>query len=225
MTLLEVLSIDHINWQKDTAILINDYIVNLLDKQGTCNVMLTGGRSAEKLYDAWSKLPEFSLISNTTFYFSDERCVPADSIESNYGLVMRTLFRAGLPNTCTVVKIDGESHDYSTAAIDYENKLPSRLDILLLSVGYDGHIASLFPDSDELNEVHRRVVAVRRFKSQQDRITITRKTIAQAKKVFVLAIGREKIEVMNRAKISPKEFRELPARLVLNATWIVEKSV
>lgn len=225
MSRLDGVSTDYKNWQIDAAFLINKYISNTLVMHGKCSVMLTGGRTAEKLYKAWAELPDFSLISDVTFYFSDERCVSPDNIQSNYGLVMRTLFKAGLPSRCEVVKIVGDSSDHSIAALDYEKKLPNRLDVLLLSVGDDGHIASLFPGADELNEVQRRVVPVKRFNNQQDRITITRRIIAQADKVFLLAIGSKKIKVMKRANIAPNEFRELPVRLVLNATWIVEKSI
>lgn len=184
--------------------------------------MLTGGRSAESMYRTWAARPEFGRLRNVQFYFSDERCVPPDHPESNYGLAMRTLFQHGVPYSCEVIRILAELPDHDAAATAYEAKLPERLDALLLSVGEDGHIASLFPHSSALLETRRRVVYVNTPKPPVERITVTPGVITQAHHVFVMALGQIKADLYKQAQIDPHNIASLPARLVLNATWFLD---
>jgi 6-phosphogluconolactonase len=184
--------------------------------------MLTGGRSAEQLYLAWAALPNFEDLRNVSFYFGDERCVPPVHPESNYGLVMRTLFSRGIPKGCAISRMEADSADHDAAAVAYEQKLPKRLDVLLLSVGEDGHIASLFPNGDALYETRRRVVSVSAPKPPHDRLTVTPPVLVQAENVFVLAIGTAKAAVFHQAQVAPQKIADLPARLVLRATWLLD---
>jgi 6-phosphogluconolactonase len=184
--------------------------------------MLTGGRSAECLYLAWSALPDFKKLGGVHFYFGDERIVPSTHLESNYGLVMRTLFNKGIPDGCSIVRMEVEHPNRDEVSMAYEKKLPGKLDILLLSVGEDGHIASLFPHGEGLNEASRSIVPVSGPKPPNDRLTITPIVIARARKVFVLAIGAKKKDILRRARVAPHNFADLPARLVLGATWLLD---
>jgi 6-phosphogluconolactonase len=184
--------------------------------------MLTGGRSAALLYEAWGSLAEFRQLKKVNFYFGDERCVPHDHSDSNYGLAMRTLFKRGVPPDCKVVRMVVEHADSEAAAAAYESQLPDRIDLLLLSVGEDGHIASIFPHSKILHEAKRRVAHVLVSKPPTERLTVTPLVIRQAAKIFVLAIGPIKAEVYRKALSEPRDIEALPARLALNATWFLE---
>jgi 6-phosphogluconolactonase len=197
-------------------------LIQTYQAHGSCSVMLTGGRSATKLYDVLSALPEFLQLRNVHFFFGDERCVPPDSPESNYCLAMRSLFKYGIPATCKVTRMDGDQVDRDAAAWEYERQLPTAIDILLLSMGEDGHIASLFPGSPALCETHRRVLPVTSPKPPFERLTITPCVITQAQQVFLMAFGERKAAVYERAKLAPSDISELPARLVLNATWFLD---
>jgi len=84
---------------KQTAKQIQQQLDELIQKAPAA-IMLTGGRSASQLYTEWQKLQNFKQLNNTTFYFGDERCVPPAHPESNYGMVMQTLFKDGLPPLC-----------------------------------------------------------------------------------------------------------------------------
>lgn len=217
-----VIYLDPAVWAKTAATQIMVAITQTIEAQGGCSVILTGGRSAAHLYQAWAALADFDQLRNVHFYFGDERCVPPDHPESNYGLAMRTLFQRGVPQDCKVTRIHAERPDREAAAEEYAEKLPNRPGIMLLSVGEDGHIASLFPHSPALLESHRRVVHVHAPKLPMERLTVTPLVIAQAKQVFVLAIGSEKAAVMRQAQTVPNDIFELPARLVLNATWFLD---
>ncbi len=86
--------------------------------------MLTGGRSAQYLYEVWVTFPEFDQMRDVNFYFGDERCVALDSPESNYGLVMRTLFHRGVPPFCKIIRMPDEQTEYASAAAAHEAQLP-----------------------------------------------------------------------------------------------------
>jgi 6-phosphogluconolactonase len=94
------------------------------------------------------------------FYFGDERCVSPDHPESNYGMAMRTLFKQGVPKGCSVFRMEADGSDREAAALQYSEMLPDKIDLLLLGVGEDGHIASLFPGSEALQEVARCVMPI-----------------------------------------------------------------
>lgn len=209
-------------WAKSAAVQVMRAIDRTCQAHGTCSVMLTGGRSAAQLYEAWGTLPEFGQLRNVRFYFGDERCVPPDHPESNFGLAMRTLFQRGVPQDCTVTRMAAEQADHDAAAAAYAQQLPARLDVLLLSVGDDGHIASLFPHSPALLETRKRVVPVRAPKPPPERLTVTPPVIAQAHHVFVMALGPAKAAVFQQAQAKPQDMAVLPARLVLNAAWLFD---
>jgi 6-phosphogluconolactonase len=165
----------------------------------------------------------FRKTRNVYFYFGDERCVSPSDLQSNYGLVMRTLFESGVPEGCLVIRMQGEKLDFDAAAEAYEKTLPDTIDILLLSVGEDGHIASLFPHDDALFECRRRVVPVRSPYAPYDRLTITPLLIAKAKKIFVMSLGQSKANIFQRANSMSESIATLPAKIVIDATWLLDQ--
>ena len=100
--------------------------------------------------------------------------------------------------------------------------LPESIDVLFLSVGSDGHIASLYPQSNALNEKTKSVVPVVGPKPPPERLTITTSVIQPAKSTFLFAQGKEKGQILAQALESPNNIASFPARLVLGATWILD---
>lgn len=186
-----------------------------------CSLMLTGGNTAKGLYDCWASagiLANFSI----RYYFGDERCVPPGHPESNHGMTMQSLFGAGLPDQCQLFRMEGESSNVSEAARRYQKVLPDRIDVLLLSVGEDGHIASLFPNHPALFESSRKVLAIVGPKPPYERLTIASRVIVSAKTVFVFARGRRKGAVLAEALKDPADVSSLPVRLTVDGTWIMD---
>jgi len=209
-------------WAFQSACLIQDKINAILLEDGVCSVMLTGGRSAERVYLAWADLPAFSNMTGAHFFFGDERCVPPDNKESNFGMAMRTLFRRGVPSGCQIFRMEADDPDLLASAHRYEVALPASVDILLLGLGDDGHIASLFPGSAFLEEACRKVVAVSGPKPPYERLTITPSVIAHAKAVFVFATGPDKAHVLEKILNSEDVVSVYPARLVMHAIWLLD---
>lgn len=217
-----VIYLEPTTWATTAATQIMVAITQTRQEQGGCSVMLTGGRSAAHLYQAWAALPDFDQLRNVQFYFGDERCVPPEHPESNYGLAMRTLFKRGLPQDCMVTRMPAERSDHDAVAEAYAKQLPDRPDVMLLSVGEDGHVASLFPHNSALFETNRRVVYVHAPKPPLERLTVTPVVITLAAQVFVMALGSAKASIFQLAQTEPNNIFDLPARLVLNATWFLD---
>lgn len=212
-------------WADSSAALVMSTVQRSIVERGSCNVLLAGGRSAASLYCAWARLPNFWEMQGVHFYFGDERCVPLDSVQSNYGMAIRTLFHRGVPNGCTLFRIEADDVDREAVAQRYAALLPSKIDVMLLGVGEDGHIASLFPESASMQEMGKSFVSVIGPKPPYERITVTPMVIMQARSIFVLAAGAAKAEVYAKALKAPSDIATLPARLVLNATWLLDSPV
>ena len=88
-------------------------------------------------------------------------------------MVTHYLFLKGIPKGCAVKKMEGYASDREAAARSYEQAFPEFIDVLLLSVGQDGHIASLFPGDLALLETTRSVVSIVGPKQPPERLTIT----------------------------------------------------
>lgn len=200
-------------------------VESFLRRRGQCNILLTGGTTAARMYSAWSREFDIRSLKNVNFYFGDERCVPPEHPDSNYGMVISTLFGSGIPQSLTVHRMEAESDDLEAAAGRYATVLPESIDILLLGVGEDGHIASLFPFSAALHECKRRVLPIFGPKQPYQRLTITPPVILQAHSTFVLAAGAAKAAVLAEALNAPNNIDALPVLLAISGTWLLDSSM
>jgi len=210
------------SWTDKALIEIIGAIRDSLFKKGECSLMITGGRAAHQLYSAWAAIPEYlSLINQVQIYFGDERYIPCDHPDSNFLLFKSTFFPQGLPQDVSINKMYLSGVNIGEAADVYAARLPEKIDVLLLSVGDDGHIASLFPFSESLGEMERRVVPFIDQRIRHPRLTITPQVVLSAENVFVLAIGDVKETIFKKLLDSPLDILSLPARLVLGRKWIL----
>ena len=216
-----MVSPDSDSWASFAADAIGQAIRSVLSRKNVCYVMLTGGRAAERLYKYLSDTATLPL-ERIHFLFGDERCVPPDHADSNYALVKRTLLVNGVPLGCSILRMEAEKPDREVAAREYEMLTPEKVDILLLGMGEDGHIASLFPGNSALLSGERRVVSITGPKAPFQRLTITPRVIASASSVFLLATGERKGKVLAEALKSESNFMSLPVCLTLAGTWLLD---
>ena len=160
-------------------------------------IVLTGGTSVGNAYQHAATLePDWSEAS---VWWGDERCVPPDDERSNYLLAKRTLFDR-LDDEPDVHRIRGELQP-ADAAGEYEKALDGvRLDLLLLGLGPDAHIASLFPGSPQLAEHDRLVTSgPAGLEPYVDRVTLTLPALLSARRIVFLVTGADKADAVRRS--------------------------
>jgi 6-phosphogluconolactonase len=187
---------------------------------------LSGGRTPAGVYRLLGAGQVGPAVdwSRVTILFADEREAPPTEPESNYWEVRKLLLEpAGVPPE-RVHRMKADAGDLEAAARTYEILLAEPLDLLLLGIGEDGHVASLFPGSPLVHERARRVAAV--FDSPKPpprRLTVTPRVLGEALEVLVLATGAAKAEPVARALEDEGDPEEVPARLVRDRTWYLDR--
>jgi 6-phosphogluconolactonase len=167
-------------------------------------VALSGGRIAKKFFAAVAEraLTRSVSFGHVHFFWADERCVPPTDAESNFGLAKAHLLDPLAIPPDKIHRVRGEISP-SRAAAEAEAEIcriapvngsgQPVLDLILLGMGEDGHVASLFPGVLEevvrSKSVYLPVVA---SKPPPQRITINFAALAAARQVWVLASGAGK---------------------------------
>jgi 6-phosphogluconolactonase len=172
------------------------------------HVALAGGSSPQRAYEAvreedWSR---------TTFWLVDDRAVPPDHEDSNHRMIMESLAPPNLERMETELGAEA-------AAARYDARLEGvGIDLMILGMGPDGHLASLFPGRPELEVRDRRVVAVPEagMEPYVPRVTMTLPMIASARRRVFAVSGEEKRDALLRVS-------ELPAGQV-DAEWYVDEA-
>jgi 6-phosphogluconolactonase len=171
------------------------------------HIALTGGSTPERAYQQAAALEED--WSRTTIWWGDDRCVPADDDLSNYKLAKEALLdRLPLEGCPVVRRIAGELGPQAGAE-DYERRLraeygdgaPPRLDFLLLGLGPDAHVASLYPGQDSLDVEDRLAVGVEEagWKPYVPRVSLTMPVLRAARRIVFLVAGEDKAEAVERS--------------------------
>jgi 6-phosphogluconolactonase len=156
----------------------------------------------------------------THIFWVDERAVPASSPDSNFGLADSLWLRKSGASPSSIHPMQGDAQYLTIAAQAYSEELvrvlgkAPRLDLILLGVGPDGHVASLFPGHAALSEEHQLALPiVDAPKPPSRRLTLALPMLASAERVIMMALGKSKAAVMKEAL--GNEDSALPVSLVL----------
>lgn len=169
------------------------------------SVVLTGGSIAGEVYrrltvDADGPAVDWTEID---FYWGDERYLPDGDSDRNDQQARETfLARLGVPSErIHAAPVDDGTLTAAEAAEAYASDLPDvPFDVVLLGVGPDGHVASLFPGFEQVHEVHRRTVAVMDSpKPPPVRISLTLPALNRADSVWFVVSGEDKAGAVARA--------------------------
>jgi 6-phosphogluconolactonase len=169
------------------------------------HIALTGGSTPRRAYERVAAMDVD--WSGATLWFGDERCVPPDDELSNYGMAKAALLDRIAGAAPTVKRMRGEDGP-NAGADDYERELREtlgeaipRLDVVLLGLGPDAHVASLFPGQETLHVHDRAVVGVDQagLEPYVPRISLTLPVIDAARAVIFLVTGAGKAEAVARA--------------------------
>lgn len=189
------------------------------------NIALSGGSTPKLL---------FTLLANEylntipwhflRLFWVDERCVSPTHPESNFGMTYDSLLTHVPIHDSNIFRMQGEGNPIKEA-LRYQKMLEKELplqdgfpifDLVLLGMGDDGHTASIFPDNMELLQSDQAVAVGVHPVSGQERITLTGKTILEAKQVVFLITGSSKATVLREIIKHEPQGEDYPAFYVAN---------
>jgi 6-phosphogluconolactonase len=204
-----------------------EYIVKVqneaLKNKDVFNVAVSGGSLVKTLRIGLKDRTDVEW-AKWRVYFADERLVPLEHEDSNYGLLKRELLdhlTGDKPKVYTINEHKCMNESSEETAIDYEGTMTETLgadgilDLILLGCGPDGHTCSLFPGHALLQENSRLVAPIEDSpKPPPRRITITFPVLEAAKNIAFVAEGSGKAPILKEVFLTPNS--SLPAAMVNN---------
>ena len=194
----------------------------------TGSLVLTGGGTAKAVYEVMGAAPPDG-IAELEILYSDERCVPPDDAESNYGMTKQLLLDpAGVPAEL-VHRMRGEDPPDEGADRYHDEIKPlveRGLDLMLLGMGADAHVGAMFPGSPGLSDTERLCRAVDRPDGMQG-LTLTPPAMLSAKKILLLVTGEAKAQTVARVVKGNEPVSDCPARIVAphsDATFLLDEA-
>ena len=196
------------------AAYLKDSIDKILDEKENVIIGLVGGRSISGILDVlkeenvdWSKIHIFMV---------DERLVPLDNELSNFRLINESLNDVISEENLHPFIYDEEKHDYSLASYESElKKYGGFYDIVVLSSGEDGHIASLFPNHSSLNdESNFFIIEKDSPKLPRKRMSISKNLLQKTKICLLLFKGITKTKALKKFLDKDSDIYSCPAKLV-----------
>lgn len=199
------------------------------------NISLSGGSTPKAIfsYIVQSRFVDQICWRNLHFWWGDERCIPANDPQSNYGEAMRRLFaHVSIPFE-NLHAIDGNATPEEACRkfidemaanlpirVDNENARPV-YDWIILGLGEDGHTASLFPAQTDYQEVHNGIVAYHP-ETKQARVSLSAPAICSAKRVTYLALGTGKKNIVGSIINEAPQAKKLPATIIKSTQGMTE---
>lgn len=190
--------------------------------RGRAGVIFPGGRSPLGVYGALRQMKiDWARVIIT---LTDERRVAETSPDSNLAQLKRHLLAASGPNPAITPLVLSDDAAEIARAAERLRGFPWPADIVLLGMGEDGHVASLFPGT-ELSSLAGLTIAATSAPRPPERVSLTPEALLNSREVLLLVFGSEKRRVFDRAmrndtKTLPPfmfllEQREVPVEVVL----------
>lgn len=181
----------------EVARLVAERLVEQAQNGGS--IVLTGGSTPRHAYEiAAEQQHDWSRVE---LWWGDERCVPPDDQRSNYGMAKAALLDRLEGGPAAVHRMRGElGRDGGMAEYKHELAGVGTFDLVLLGLGPDGHVASLFPNFPTLDVTGRDVVGSEAgYEPFVDRISLTLQRICNTDELVFLATGDDKADAVARA--------------------------
>lgn len=211
------------------AIRLVERLRDAQDTRGDASIVLTGGRIAEKLYTVLRSSPDRDTVdwSRVDVWWGDERFLATGDADRNETRARAALLDA-LPldpaRVHPMPATDGpDGSDPEAGALRYAAELVARFDVVLLGIGEDGHVASIFPGHPVAEET-RSVAAVRNSpKPPPTRITLTLPMINTADEVWLIASGDGKAAAVGQALAGTGTVPAANAHGVRRTLWLLDR--
>ena len=185
-------------------------------RDGARTLVLAGGTTPKRCYELLAELNvEWGRVA---VLFGDERCVPPGDPESNYRMAKEALLDRAMPATVYRIPAElGPDEGADEYAEVVANAAP--LDFVLLGVGEDGHVGSLFPGHAALQADGLTVGVHDSPKPPPERVTLTLEAFRDAGRVLILATGKGKADAVALARRG-----ESPSGMIAGARWLIDRA-
>ncbi len=209
-------------------------------KQGKFTVCLSGGNTPRETYSLLACEPLRNEVPwpHVYIFWGDERCIPSDHLDNHNRMASDVLLSKVPIPTENVYRIRGEVTDPVAAANEYDALLRSffglatgdfpRFDLILLGMGADGHMASLFPGTEALRETQRLVIPNYVPKLDATRMTLTLPVLNHAHYIMFLVAGESKADAVRAVFEASDDQPKLPAEYVRpekgTVAWLVDEA-
>jgi 6-phosphogluconolactonase len=220
-------------------------VAGAIGVRGEAHVALTGGSSASGLYRALRDPSRMEAVdwSRVHLWFGDDRVVPLDHPDSNAGLALRELLTPADTSVAhasfhpMLAGIDASAADAAAAAaaryavelaaVPADDEGAPMFDLLLLGMGPDGHLLSVFPDGPALAAEAPSVLPIpapTHIGPALPRITLHPAVVAAARSVLLIVGGAAKASVLANVLEGDPAIERYPARLarIDTATWLLD---
>lgn len=225
--------------REEAAARAADHILDSLGKalrQRPFATLAVSGGSTPKLMFEELALKPFDW-TRVHLFWVDERVVPPQHPDSNYGMTLRALIEPLRLGEKQVHRIEGERSPHDAAAA-YEGELrrffelaPGHLpefDVVHLGMGSDGHTASLFPGEALIGDRTGIAAAVYREQRNSHRVTLLPGVLLKARNTVFLATGGDKAEALDGVLRGPDDPLKWPAQVAArhakNVAWFVDRA-
>lgn len=204
-----------------------------IEQNGKYMLALSGGRTPQPIYKLLSSVEYINQLDWTKVFvfFTDERCVPSDHPDSNYGMVKKLLLDY-VPVKYVFGMYNGVENPRE-AALAYNGTIKDvfnlntngtpKFDLMLLGLGEDGHVVSIFPGFENIEISNELVVAPFVEKLRSHRISLTFNVINQSKKNLFIISGSKKKNIFY--SLSNTDDSKYPIAQInfnrTNSTWIL----
>jgi len=213
---------------------LNRFLKETSSEGRSVHIALSGGSTPLAIFHQLAHATWPDEWKHVHLYWGDERCVPANSTESNYGNARKFFLDPIGISEERIHAIRGEA-DPELEAKRYSQLLKDQLpeengipvfDWIWLGLGEDGHTASIFPDQMELWKSDQLCVVARHPENGQKRISITGKVINAARRIAFLVAGKSKSKVVNEIVMKEGKYLDYPAFYVApdsgNLEWYLD---
>jgi 6-phosphogluconolactonase len=221
------------NFVADAAAFILERARKAIVERNEFRIALSGGNTPAPVYGRIALAHDLPWKA-VRFTFGDERCVPPDDPQSNFRMARENLFVPAAVPEKSIMRMRGE-FDPQIAAKDYEDQLSAiatesgqpiyQHDLILLGLGEDGHMGSLFPGTAALDETSRRVVANFVPKLNAWRLTFTFPLINHARHILFLVGASKNPQLIERVLAGNRQFPAGRVNPVAGeVTWMISES-
>ncbi len=212
-----------------------DFLVTFTKGRTKTTIALSGGSTPKVLFRILAEHYLDKIDWKTIhFFWGDERCVPADDSDSNYGMAKSLLFDHVNIDHSKVHRVRGEN-DPEVEATRYgalitevcqiKNGLPS-IDLMILGMGDDGHTASIFPHQMDLLQSREICAVADHPVTGQKRVTISGPTLNNSQTVAFLVTGGNKADKVHTILKNREDSMRFPAAHITGQKqlWFLDKA-